>query len=112
MSSSTTRYHVLFRGLLNEYDDDDEEELEFGEVDSRAFALQEELNSLEPNRDPKLEVDYLGINGDIELLFNCKTTWIDRGADMEDYIDKVQETIENGLNMIINEKEFLGYTSS
>ncbi len=108
MSSTQSRLHVLYRGLLNEFDEDEDEELDFGELDVKTYNLQSELNRLQPNRDPRLETDYLGISGDVELLFNCRISWMDRDADVEDYLDNVQESIENELDMIISEREYLG----
>jgi hypothetical protein len=103
---------VLYRGLLNEIEDDEEdEEVELGELDANAYDLRNELNLIQPNRDPKLTVDYLGIDGNVEMLFNYRITWIDRDSDIQDYLDEVQEIIENGMDMIISEREFLGYTS-
>ncbi|MHA2092639.1 MAG: hypothetical protein ACW98K_17475 [Candidatus Kariarchaeaceae archaeon] len=112
MSSPYTRFHVLFRGLLNEIEDDEEdEEVELGELDANAYDLRNELNLIQPNRDPKLTVDYLGIDGNVEMLFNYRITWIDRDADIQDYLDEAQGIIENGMDVLINEREFLGYTS-
>lgn len=107
--SESYNFNVMFKGFLNE-NDDDEEEVDFGEFDTNAFFLQKDLELIEPNRDPKLETEYLGNNGEFELLFTHKTTWLDRDADIEDYLEKVQEEIENSLNVIIEETEKLGYT--
>jgi hypothetical protein len=95
--------------MLNSFDQDEEEdELEFGEIDAKAFDQASEINRLQPNRDPRLELDYLGNSGHLELIFNFRTTWIDRESDIEDYLDDVQEVIENGMDMIITEREMLG----
>jgi hypothetical protein len=109
MSLSQYRLYILFRGLLNSYgQDDDEDDLEFGEIDAKAFDQAAEINRLQPNRDPRLELDYLGDSGHLELIFNFRTTWIDRESDVEDYLDDVQGVIENGMDMIITEREMLG----
>jgi len=107
MSSSNT-VHVLFRGLVKDIDEDDmEDELEFGDFDSQIFGLSGEIDRLQPNRFPHLELDYLGNSGDAELIFRFKITWMDREADMEDYLDEVQDVIENDLNMLVNEREWI-----
>jgi hypothetical protein len=109
MSLSQYRLYILFRGILNIYNqDNDEDELEFGEIDAKAFDLASEINRIQPNRDPRLELDYLGDSGHLELIFNFRTTWMDRESDVEDYLDDVQEVVENGMDMIITEREMLG----
>lgn len=114
MSSQITILNILFRGLLNdydEYDDDDSEDLDFGVIDSLAEGMKDELNLLQPYRFPSLQLEYLGDSGDIELIFKFRTNWMDREADLQDYVDEVQATIESTMNLIINEKESLGYTT-
>lgn len=101
--------HVIFKGFIEEFDDDDDE-IEMTEFDARAFSLQDTINQIEPNRDPRLETEYFGNNLDFELKFIFRITWMDRTADEDEYIDKVQEEIENGLGVIIIEKQKLGYT--
>ncbi len=100
----------MFRGIVN--DSDNNEDIDFSELDNRAFTLQSEINKIEPNRNPQLELDYLGINNDFELIFSFNTTWMDRSADIEEYLDKVQDEIENGMDVIVTEREFLGYTKN
>ena len=101
------RRYVLFRGIVNEFEDEFNE-IDLPELDSRAYSLKQSLDRIQPNRDTSLEVDYLGITGDVELIFNFKTTWMDRESDLVEYLDDVGEEIENGLNLIITEREILG----
>ena len=106
--SSSTAVHVLFRGLVKDFDEDDmEDEIEFGEFDAQVFGVAGEIDRLQPNRFPHLELDYLGNSGDVEMIFRFKVTWMDREADMEDYLDEVQDLIENNLNMLINERHWI-----
>ena len=106
--SQTLDLHVLFRGYINE-DSLDDDEPDFADFDTKAFGLQSDLDRLEPNRDPRLETEYIGNNGEFELKFVFLTTWLDRDADVEDYLDRVQNEIENGLDVIVTEREKLGY---
>ncbi len=107
MSSSNTVY-VLFRGILKDFDEDDmEDEIDFGEFDSHVFSTAGEIDRLQPNRFPYLELDYLGNSGDAEMIFRFKITWMDREADMEDYLDEVQDLLENNLNMLMNERQWI-----
>jgi len=99
--------NTLFRGQLNDLDS----ELDFGDVDTRVFELTSDVNALQPNRYPQLKLDYLGVTGEIEIIFTFRTTWEDRQADISHYHDEVQEVIENGLNCIITEIESLGQSS-
>ncbi len=40
MSASYTISHIMFRGILRDFDeDDDEDEIDFGELDARANGL-------------------------------------------------------------------------
>ncbi len=82
-----------------------EEDLDFAELDLRAHDLIGDLNAIEPNRDVNLELDYLGIGGEAEFLFSFKRAWDDRESDLLDYLDEVQETIENGLPVIVSERQ-------
>ena len=107
MSGGSAKRYVLFRGLVNDFDDDFNE-IDLSEMDTRAFGMRDTLNALQPNRDPNLEVDYLGITGDIELIFNFTTTWMDRESDLADYLDDVESEIENEMDLLINEREHLG----
>lgn len=107
-TSSTYRHFTLMRGLLNNYDDYYDEEVDFGELDARAFNLRRELDKLQPNRDPQLELEYLGVSGDLELMFNFRITWMDRESDIEEFLEESQEVIENGMDMIVTEKQILG----
>ncbi len=100
--------HVLFTGFITSTDD--EEDIDFNDFDNRAYSLQNKLDQIEPNRDPRLETEYLGNNLDFELKFTFQVTWMDRNADEDEYIDKVQAEIENDLGVIIIEKSKLGYT--
>ncbi|MHA2027870.1 MAG: hypothetical protein ACW99A_00145 [Candidatus Kariarchaeaceae archaeon] len=111
MSSQITILNILFRGILNDFDEDEEDDFEFGVIDAKTDELKDELNSLQPYRFPSLELEYLGNSGDVELIFKFRTNWMDREADLEDYIDEVQTVIESGMDMIINEKQMLGYTT-
>ncbi len=105
-SGNYIRYY-MFRGLINNYDDE-YEKMELSEIDSNAYNCISELNKIEPHRDPNLSVDYFGISGDLEMIFNFKSTWMDRESDIGDYIDKVQTEVENLLNVIISEIEYIG----
>jgi hypothetical protein len=108
MSGTIYDNNILFRATLNDIDDEDD--LDFGELDTQAFNIQQDIDKIEPNREPRLELDYLGNNADIELIYRYITTWLDRDADMNDYLDKVENEIENGLNVIVTEREVLGYS--
>ena len=105
--SGQYRRYVLFRGLVNDFDDEFND-LDLAELDARAYNSQETLNRIQPNRDPQLEVDYLGVAGHVELIFNFKTTWMDRESDVADYLDDVQTEVENELDLLISEVETLG----
>lgn len=112
MTESKYRHNTLFRGILNDdlleqLEDDD---LSFEEFDTRVYNMQPDLNRIEPNREVRVETEYLGNNGEVEIIFSCRTTWMDRESDLIDYLDKVQETLENDLEILISEKEFLGYS--
>ncbi|MCE7737681.1 MAG: hypothetical protein GPJ54_22510 [Candidatus Heimdallarchaeota archaeon] len=113
MSSQLTTLNILFRGLLNDYGDydDDDDELDFGEIDSKANEIKHELDSIQPYRYPQLQLEDLGESGNVELIFKFRTTWMDREADLQDYLDEVQATIESRLDMIITERESLGITT-
>ncbi|MCY3412959.1 MAG: hypothetical protein INQ03_15075 [Candidatus Heimdallarchaeota archaeon] len=106
--STSYDYHTIFKGELNENDED--EELDMAEFDSKVFSLQEDINRIEPNRDPRLETEYLGNNGECEIHFTFFTSWMDREADIEDYLDHVQDELENQLDIIIIERDNLGYS--
>jgi len=109
MSSSITSLHVLFRGIITDFEeDDDDDEIDLGYLDSKAHELQDELNRIQPYRFPSLQMDYLGITGDIELIFKFRITWMDRQADIDDYLDEVEVIVENGMNALLNEREILG----
>ena len=108
MSVIRYRYYALFRGLLNDYDEY-ESDIDMGELDSQAYSLQSDLDRLQPYRDPKLNVDYLGITGEVEMLFNFKITWMDRDSDIEIFLDDVQEVIENSMDLLITERQGLGF---
>jgi hypothetical protein len=97
----------MFRGIVNEFEDEFNE-VDLPELDSQAFGLKETLDAIQPNRDTQLDVDYLGITGDIELIFNFKTNWMDRDSDLGDYLDDVESEIENGMNLVISDREILG----
>ena len=99
--------NVLFRGYLSDEDD----ERDFGEIDSDAHFAQSELNLIRPHKNPSLALDYLGISGEVELIYRFKVTWDERESDIQDYLDEVQESIENLLFIIISEREFLGYSN-
>lgn len=113
MSESYAISNVMFRGILNNFDedDDDDDEIDIGELDARATGLITELNRIQPYRFPRLQTDYLGNNGDAELIFKFRITWMDRTSDLENYLDDVQSTIENGLDILIHERESLGITT-
>ena len=111
MSSLITTLNILFRGLLNEYDEDDDDEIDFGILDSKADEIKEELNHIQPYRYPALQLEYLDDGGNVELIFKFRTNWMDREADLQDYLDEVQTSIESRLDMIITEKESLGFTT-
>ena len=113
MSSQVTLLNVLFRGLLNEYDEDDEDDDEYdiSVIESKTNEVRNEIDKLQPYRYPSLSLEYYGDMGHIELIFKFRITWMDRESDMQDYMDEVEQTIESGLNMIINERESLGYTT-
>jgi len=101
------RRYVLFRGIVNDFDDE-YNEVDLAELDARAYNMRSTINHIEPNRDPHLEVDYLGISGNIELIFNFRTTWMDRQSDLADYLDDVQSEIENEMDLLITDREMLG----
>lgn len=113
MSSQITVLNVLFRGLMNEYDDDEEEDEdeEMSIIESKTHEIIDEISRLQPYRYPSLSLEYYGDQGHIELVFKFRITWMDRESDMNDYLDDVQNTIESGMNMIVNERESLGYTT-
>ncbi len=113
MSSQITILNVLFRGLMNDYDDDEEEDEdeEMSIIESKTHEIKDEIDRLQPYRYPALSLEYYGDLGHIELVFKFRITWMDRDSDMNDYLDDVQNTIESGMNMIINERESLGYTT-
>ena len=100
--------NILFRGILNEDDD----ELDFGEVDTIIETTTPEIDKIQPGRLPQLKLDYLGISGEVEILLRFKVTWEDRGSDLENYLDEVQATIEGGINGSIYEREQLGITAN
>ena len=102
------RYYALFRAILNDYDEY-ESDIEIGDLDAQADSLREEFDTIEPYRDPRLEVDNLGLSGDVELIFHFKTNWMDRTSDIEQYLDDVQEIIENDMDLLVTEREPLGY---
>ncbi|MDH5402718.1 MAG: hypothetical protein OEZ01_04540 [Candidatus Heimdallarchaeota archaeon] len=107
MSSVIYIHYTIFKGLLNQTDDD-EDELDFGEFDTKAHSISQNLDKIQPHRFPELETDYLGSNGDVDLIFNFRITWMDRESDIEDYLDDVQQTIENELELLIFERQNLG----
>jgi len=111
MSSQIATLNILFRGLLNDFeDDDDDDEIDIGDIDSKADEIKMELDSIQPYRFPTLQVEDLSETGNIELIFKFRTTWMDREADLQDYLDEVQSTIESRLDMMITERESLGIT--
>lgn len=112
MSLSITIYNVLFRGEIIDMEDfeEEDEELDFGEMASKVSELATEINTLQPYREPAIELDQLGAEGDFELIFQFRISWMDRDADVEDYLDEVQEVIENHLEAEIIEREGLGIT--
>lgn len=95
---------VLFRGILV----DDVDEIDFWDLDTRASNLYDELNLIQPNRKPDLRLDYMGISGEVEFLYFFKSLWDERSSDINDYLDNVQQVIEDNLSVLINEVEFLG----
>ncbi len=107
MFATVYKEHILFRGELS----DNDEDIDFGELDTRVFELTSEVDHLQPNRYPQLRLDYLGVTGEIEIIFSYRKTWEDRDSDLLDYQDEVQEVIENGIGCIISERENLGITS-
>lgn len=109
ISVSSSQYRLLasFKGILNNYEEL-EDDIDLGDLDASAYNLREDIDRLQPNRDPSLEFDYLGLSGDVELIFNCRITWMDRESDIEDYLDEVQGVIENGLDILIYERQVLG----
>ncbi len=96
-NTGTYRQTELFTCYLTEVDED----MEFADLDALSMDLIPELNAIEPFRDVKFELDFLGIAGEAEFLFSFKRMWDDRESDLLDYLDKVQEAIENGLPVIV-----------
>lgn len=101
------RRYVLLRGIVNDFDDE-YTDIDLAEMDTRAYGMRQTLDKIQPNRDPQLEVDYLGITGDIEMIYNFKTTWMDREGDLYDYLDDVQSEIESEMEVLITERQMLG----
>lgn len=93
--------------LFSTYLIDSDEDLDFAELDLRAHDLIADLNAIEPNRDVNFELDYLGVAGEAEFLFSFRRVWDDRESDLLDYLDEVQKTIENGLPVIVTERQTL-----
>ncbi len=85
----------------------DDEEVEFEDLDVRTYFTSSELVKIQPNRDPVLELDYLGLSDDVEFLFTFKSSWEDRSSDIQDYLDQVQEEIENQLPVQITDAEWV-----
>ncbi len=100
-SSGNYRQTVLFSAYLTEGED----EMEFAELDMLSAELVDELNKVEPYRNVDFRLDYLGIAGDAEFIFIFRRSWDDRESDLMDYLDKIQQTIEDNLPVIISERE-------
>jgi hypothetical protein len=87
---------------------DETEEIEFGELDTQVYDLNDQINLIQPYRNPDLRLDYLGVTGEVELIYIFRVTFQDRDSDVNDYLDEVEKTIEDNIEINIFEREPLG----